>query len=448
MKFRSALAAALVIMAVPLLVLLVLVFTAKLAPGPAMLGGVAVVVAAAVLAAVWSADVAALRKSLKEAADGRWAAPRLGIAGLGGLHDLADQLGHLIADRTILMQRLLKADEAIVERLPDPLLLLGADRSIRRANHAARAAFGREFNALLRQPDLRGALDLALQTGVTQIVELALRVPMERDLTATVLNLDPPLADGGKILIILSDRSRERAVERMRSDFIANASHELRTPLASLIGFIATLQGPAADDPPAQARFLGIMQEQAERMNRLIDDLLSLSRIEVSEHVTPSEAVSLDDLLSSLADAFAPRLAARHQTLTATIAEGLPDVIGDEDQLAQLFQNLLDNAVKYGREGGMILLDAKLARPGDERAPAEPGVMISVSDDGPGIAREHIPRLTERFYRADKGRARAVGGTGLGLAIVKHVLARHHGRLWIDSGEGKGACFTVWLPLH
>jgi len=415
--------------------------------GVALLAALAIAAIAAVLAIVWAIDMRRLRDALKEAALGKVLTRRPRLPALAVLYDDIDRLGRFIAERTMLLQRLLKSDEAIVERLPDPVIVLSAERAIRRANEAARSAFGREINSVLRHPDLRVALDLALQSGTTRVVELALRVPHERDVTATVLSLDPPLADGGKILIVLSDRSRERAVERMRTDFIANASHELRTPLASLIGFISTLQGPAADDPPAQARFLAIMHEQAERMNRLIDDLLSLSRIEISEHQTPSDAVSLGDLLSSLAEAFGPRVAARHQHLEALIDADLPDVPGDEDQLAQLFQNLLDNAVKYGREGGSIRLVASRPPATEDRYPAESGVMVSVTDDGPGIAREHIPRLTERFYRVDKGRSRTVGGTGLGLAIVKHVVARHRGRLWIDSGDGKGACFTVWLPM-
>ena len=445
---RTPLLSGLAVAITPLLALLILVLTGQLDAVVAGWTALPVLAVSLLMGVAWGRDVVHLREALKQAANGRVLALRPRLPALATIYDEIDQLSRFISDRTALLQRLLKSDEAIVERLPDPLLVLGSDRAIRRANQAARDAFGRELNSVLRHPDLRAALDLALQNGTTQIVELALRVPLERDVTATVLNLDPPLADGGKILIVLSDRSRERAVERMRTDFIANASHELRTPLASLIGFIGTLQGPAADDAPAQKRFLAIMHDQAERMNRLIDDLLALSRIEVSEHQTPREPVSLGDLLSSLAEAFGPRLAARHQTLQADIAADLPDVPGDEDQLAQLFQNLLDNAVKYGKEGGTIRLWAGRPGAGETRYPVEPGVVVSVADDGAGIPREHIHRLTERFYRVDKGRSRSVGGTGLGLAIVKHVVSRHRGSLWIDSGDGKGASFTVWLPMR
>jgi two-component system phosphate regulon sensor histidine kinase PhoR len=195
-----------------------------------------------------------------------------------------ERFAQVVTGRAGLMSLMHRADEAIIERLPDPLIVLGADRSVRRANAAARAAYGGDMPALLRHPVLRGAIERALTQRASETAELAIPVPVAREVRAHVILMDPPLADSGKAVLVLSDRTRERAVERMRADFVANASHELRTPLASLIGFIETLRGPAADDVPAQRRFLAIMAEQASRMNRLIDDLLSLSRIELTEH--------------------------------------------------------------------------------------------------------------------------------------------------------------------
>jgi two-component system phosphate regulon sensor histidine kinase PhoR len=251
---------------------------------------------------------------------------------------------------------------------------------------------------------------------------------------------------GGPVYILVSDRTRERSIEKMRADFVANSSHELRTPLASLIGFIETLQGPAADDPEAQKRFLGIMAEQAARMQRVIGDLLSLSRIEISEHQPPEEIMHVPPLLERIVASMEPMLAGNGTRIEMNIAPGLPAVPADADQLAQVFTNLLDNAIKYGKRGGLIKVIAVKAG-GDARF--EPhGIVVSVADDGAGIPRDHIPRLTERFYRVDKGRSRAVGGTGLGLAIVKHVVNRHRGRLVIDSTEGKGTIFTIWLPAR
>jgi two-component system phosphate regulon sensor histidine kinase PhoR len=216
--------------------------------------------------------------------------------------------------------------------------------------------------------------------------------------------------------------------------------------LASLIGFTETLRGPAADDPPAQQRFLGIMAEQGARMNRLIDDLLSLSRIELTEHQVPSERVDLAVLVPRLVAGLEPRLTQRKVRMAVQIAEDLPPVTGDADQMAQVLQNLLDNAVKYGHEGGTVELLVQRAE-GAPRWPARPGVAISVMDQGAGIPPEHLPRLTERFYRVDKGRSRAVGGTGLGLAIVKHIVNRHRGQLSIESKVGVGTTVSVWLPL-
>jgi two-component system phosphate regulon sensor histidine kinase PhoR len=250
----------------------------------------------------------------------------------------------------------------------------------------------------------------------------------------------------GGVLLVLRNVSAMAAAVQMKTDFVANASHELRTPLASLIGFIDTLRGPAADDPPAQRRFLAIMAEQAERMNRLIDDLLSLSRIELTEHQRPAGRVDLGELCHRVAASFEPRLASRHIALEVSIEPALPKLTADGDQLAQVVTNLVDNAVKYGRESGTVKLRLGSAPPGG-RWPAPPGVVLSVADDGAGIPRAHVARLTERFYRADKGRSRAAGGTGLGLAIVKHIVNRHRGQLLIESEEGRGSTFSVWLPL-
>ena len=291
---------------------------------------------------------------------------------------------------------------------------------------------------MLRHPLLREAIDRAWQDGAAQTAALVLPVPVSREVQATVIPFATALPDGTRALLVLSDRTQERALERMRADFVANASHELRTPLASLMGFVETLRGPAADDPPAQARFLAIMAEQAARMNRLIDDLLSLSRIELSEHTPPGDSLDLGAVVARVLAGFEVRLAERRQKLAVDIAAELPRVVADGDQMAQVLSNLVENAMKYGREGGTVAVSLQ---------PATGGVVLAVRDDGPGLARTHIPRLTERFYRVDKGRSRNAGGTGLGLAIVKHIVNRHRGRLVIESEEGRGATFSVWLPL-
>ena len=440
------LAAAAVIAGVPVAALVVLALAGWAPIGPVLLAIGMTLLAAWLLAMRWSCDVNALSDSLRQV-DTDDAARLVRVPLLPGMQRLGrevDRLARRVAARTAQVEQLRRADGTVVERLPDPLIVLAADRSVRRANSAARAAFGTDMPAVLRHPDLRGAIDRAFASGMPQTADVNLPVPVPREVHAAVVPMDPAMADGGQAVVVLSDRTRERAVERTRADFVANVSHELRTPLASLIGFIDTLRGPAADDPPAQQRFLGIMGEQAARMNRLIDDLLSLSRIELIEHQAPADAVELRELVSQLVAGFEPRLRERSAVLDVRIADDVPVVVGDADQLTQVLQNLLDNAVKYGREGGTVRLEVAVAE--TDRWPARPGVVMSVADQGAGIPRAHLPRLTERFYRVDDGRSRAAGGTGLGLAIVKHIVNRHRGQLAIESEEGSGTTVSVWLP--
>ena len=451
MRPRLLAATLMAIAGVPIGCLLLMMATGTAEPGAAIGAILATGGVALVLALVWVTDLNLLAETLRQASleapmalSHAAQAPRL--PPVEAMARSIERLSRTLASRAAQVGDLLRANEAIVERLPDPLLVLGPDRALRRGNAAARAAFGADIAAVLRHPGMRAAIDAAFDRRAAQTAALVLHVPVQREVQATIIPMDPPLADGVHAVAVLSDRTRDRAVERMRADFVANASHELRTPLASLIGFIDTLRGPAADDLPAQQRFLGIMAEQAQRMNRLIDDLLSLSRIELTEHQAPNERVDLAGLIAHMAEAFEPRLAERKARLVVTVSPGLPEITADHDQMAQVLQNLLENAVKYGREAGTIRLNAVLPEPGG-RWPARPGVVLWVADDGPGIPRAHVPRLTERFYRVDKGRSRGAGGTGLGLAIVKHIVNRHRGQLAIDSDEGQGARFSVWLPL-
>ncbi len=443
-RLRRFLPAAAALSAVPLLAQLALLLTGASAAGPALLVMAAVILAGLGLAWFWGHELDRAATALRHPAGAPpGAGPRL--PGLEELSREAERLRRDLAGRAARAEAAREAESAILERLPEPLILLGVDRKLRRSNAAARREFGAELPQLLRHPALGSAADRALTTGTPQSADLALSAPVPREVQATVTPLDPAPGSDDLAVILLADRTRERAVERMRADFVANAGHELRTPLASLVGFIETLRGPAAEDPAAQQRFLGIMAEQAAHMQRLIGDLLSLSRIELVEHQRPAERVDLPDLAGRIAAGFEPAIQAQRAALTLEIAPDLPQVPGDADQLAQVLQNLLDNALKHGGEGVGIRLAAAPARPG-KRWPARPGVVLSVTDTGPGIAREHLPRLTERFYRVDAGRSRAAGGTGLGLAIVKHIVSRHRGQLRIESTEGSGTTVSFWLP--
>jgi two-component system phosphate regulon sensor histidine kinase PhoR len=448
-------AAAALIGGVPATLLLVLLVAGWVAPVPGLLTLAATIGAAFLLARVWIGNLRRLAEAIRRAEAGESdpagdAAPAL-LPSIEEIADAARRLARSVSERGELVVRLRRADEAIVERLPDPLVVLDDRGTALRANVAARALFGAapgqtgDLAALLRHPALADALDQARDDGGAREVDIALPVPVPRDLKVHAIPMDPPLADGGRMVLLLSDRTRERALERMRADFVANASHELRTPLASLIGFTETLRGPAQNDPEAQQRFLGIMADQADRMRRLIDDLLGLSRIEITEHQPPTGRVDLSSLARAEAEAMAPILQARRAKLDMALAAGTVAAPADAEQLSQVLRNLLENAVRYGPEGATVRVSVSVAERGGAW-PERPGVLLAVADHGPGIAKHHIPRLTERFYRVDRGRSRSAGGTGLGLAIVKHVVNRHRGQLRIESEEGVGSTFRVWLP--
>ncbi len=330
----------------------------------------------------------------------------------------------------------------VLDMLPDPLLLIDAERRITRANLAARELAGidlagHDLAAGLRHPELANATDRVLAGEGGQWVEITLPVPVERSFSVRVEPLGEDSPDAA--VIAFHDLTAPRQTERMRADFVANVSHELRTPLASLAGYIETLRGPARDDAEARAKFLAIMDGQARRMTRLVEDLLSLARIEMDEHTIPREEVAPGPLLKEVADGLASQASARNQTIGISVPPDTPPVAGDRDQLAEVFENLIGNAVKYGKEGGAVRVSVTAGPPGE--------IAISVEDEGEGIPAEHIPRLTERFYRVDAARSRERGGTGLGLAIVKHIVSRHRGRLSITSTPGQGSRFTVTLPL-
>ncbi len=348
-------------------------------------------------------------------------------------------------ERTILI-------EAVIDQLHDPVILLGAAREVTRANQAARNMFGerllaRDLASSVRTPSLLEAVDAVLAGGASRAVEVLLPVPVERTLQARVKPFRVPGADGPPlVLLTLHDITLLKRSEQMRADFVANASHELRTPLAALIGFIETLRGPAKDDPAAHERFLGIMFDQSNRMSRLVNDLLSLSRIEMDEHSPPTAEVDVAKIVRNVAATLEMRAASRKVKLRLEQPAPLPPVMGDEDQLSQVFQNLIDNAIKYGKEQTEVTVSMTAPERGKAGSVRGPSVMVAVTDRGDGIARTHLPRLTERFYRVDPARSRALGGTGLGLAIVKHIVNRHRGRLIIDSEVGKGSTFSVLLP--
>ncbi|MGQ5701853.1 sensor histidine kinase [Sandaracinobacteroides sp. A072] len=335
-------------------------------------------------------------------------------------------------------------DRVSIAALADPAILASPGWRVLAANEGAQAMFGRrivggDLRQTVRHPVVIDAVRLGMLGESPVLREVTGLGSQDGAFRVRVAGLED-----GTFLLGFTDITQTRLTERMRVDFVANASHELRTPLANISGFIETLQGPAADDAPARARFLDIMGREASRMSRLIDDLLSLSRIELDKYVRPQTMLDLAPILSDVGKTLAMRLEADGRRLDIAVAPDLPQVVADRDQILQVLHNLVSNALKYGREGTPIRLSATL-----EHGPAGRAadmVRISVSDEGEGIAPEHLPRLTERFYRIDTGRSRSMGGTGLGLAIVKHIVERHRGRLEIESRQGIGTTVSFLLP--
>jgi two-component system, OmpR family, phosphate regulon sensor histidine kinase PhoR len=333
--------------------------------------------------------------------------------------------------------------DELADAVPEPMVLLDSAGLVVHANRAAADAFGALPAGLMlrirfRAPEMQAMIDALLTRGAADPIDYVERVPVERAFRVGAM----PVGEGrGLYVIVFRDQSETRRIDRMRADFIANASHELRTPLASIAGFIETLRGPARDDARARENFLAIMQRQTERMARLIDDLLSLSRLEMRTYVRPTTPVDLAGVVQQVVEALGQLARDAKVEIVADLPAAGIEVPANRDELIQVFQNLIENAIKYGGEGGRV--EITLA---DLRREEEEEVAVTIRDYGPGIAEEHIPRITERFYRVDMEASRVNKGTGLGLAIVKHILTRHDGRLTIRSAPGQGAAFTVHLP--
>ena len=336
--------------------------------------------------------------------------------------------------------------QEFVDALPLPAIVVGRDERLVAANELALQLFGsgvlgRHYITSFRQPSLLDAIEQVLSDGKARQARY-LSTEARRDKTWVVhlsmMGTERPL------LITFEDQTATEEANTMRRDFVANVSHELRTPLTALIGFIETLRGAAKNDPAAQERFLEIMDREAARMNRLVEDLMSLNRVEATERVRPVELVDIAAVARSVMHALEPLADERGVTFSRRNIDQSVMVPGDADQLAQVFTNLVENALKYSGRGKTVTLQLETV----ENHPMIRGsaVSVAVKDTGDGFDSELIPRLTERFYRIDSHRSREMGGTGLGLAIVKHIVNRHRGRLRIESTLGQGSVFTVILP--
>lgn len=341
--------------------------------------------------------------------------------------------------------------DLVLRATPLPTVVINDDERIVAANAEALKMFssemaGRHFATVLRQPQVIAAIEATLADHHEHLARHKLGsaendAPL--DVTCRYIETAGPEQPGAAV-VSFQDRADMEHAGQMRRDFVANVSHELRTPLTALIGFIETLRGPARDDVEARDRFLAIMEQEAGRMNRLVGDLLSLSRVEAEERVRPTGRVELGSLLSSTVSSLTPLAEANGVTLSVARPDKPVMISGDDDQLRQVFTNLVENGIKYGGAGKEVSLSIQLCE--RDAALRAPTAEVKVSDKGPGIDPIHLPRLTERFYRGDNHRSRQLGGTGLGLAIAKHIVNRHRGRMKVESDPGAGATFTVVLP--
>ncbi len=441
-----------------LLLLSLFVFLGELDFTYCIYGYMAIILTSAVFVIPFLANISALTDYVTDLAeDKRVRAPDLSfLSNIGQLSGALGRLQNSWENKRHEMETVITEREILVDTLPDILIMTNDDKEIVRTNRAARNIFGqnlahRPLRDIIPNNKLLNAITTVIEDLRGQEIEFHLPEPLPRDFQAIIERFPIPSEGGITIIITMTDITQQKRVQRMRADFVANASHEIRTPLASIIGFIETLRGPAKDDANARDEFLRVMGEQAERMSKLINDLLSLSKIEMNAHSTPISKVDFLKIVRTEKQHFEWSCKQKHVTLNMKLNDNLPPTKGDDDELAQVVRNLLGNAIKSTNPDTEILVTVKLT----SQLPDDPNfrnltraICFSVQDQGEGIPKEHIPRLTERFYRVDTARTRKVGGTGLGLAIVKHVLNRHHGALAIESEVGKGSIFSVYLPIY
>jgi len=457
-SFGTLLKTAIIVSSPPLMVMAVFVVLGVLELQYFLIGYALILLGSALFAYPFLGNVSALTTYVQDLAqDKRANPPNLGF--LSMVVELSEALGKLQRIWEVKkqqMERIITEREILVDTLPDILIMINDDKQIVRTNRAARAVFGqnlanKSLKEVIPNESLFDAVSAVIEDLRGREIEFRIEDPVLRDFLAVIERFPIPSAGGMSIVITINDITELKSVEQMRADFVANASHEIRTPLASIAGFIETLQGPAKDDEEARVEFLKLMAEQAERMKQLISALLSLSKIEMNAHSVPMDSVDIAEVIRTVMMQDKLQADEKNMEIVLNIDEALPLVKGDKNELSQVIHNLVGNAIKYGFSDTEVNITAKLTSelPRDQNMRNISRVVkVAVRDNGEGIAKEHVARLTERFYRVDTARTRQVGGTGLGLAIVKGIIARHRGAITIDSVEGKGSTFTIYLPLY
>lgn len=456
MGFRQLILTALAVAFPVAIVFIVLASMGQLGVGTAILSAVLSFVGVAAMLRIYFGDLRRVARYATDLRDQYKGTPpqHISFSAASELSSLYTQIASAFRDRIALLEAQTSTDAEILDHLPNPVVMVNRQRVVTGFNRAANGLFhnletGRDLTRFIRDPILLDAFDdVANNRETMKHAEFVLASDAHRHFDVLTARL-PAAAGDRNFVLTFSDLTELRKLEQMRADFATDAGHELRTPLSVLLGFIETLEGPAKDDPDALNQFLPVMRDQAQRMQHLIEDLLSLARIELNEHTPPSENCNVGKIIGKVAESLAMKAQDKGMNIRVTSTLDDTDMVGEEKELTQVFVNLVENAIKYGHTNSDVEVSISLAQnpPGALARFRHDRIMaVAIRDHSDGIAREHLPRLTERFYRVDTARSRAVGGTGLGLAIVKHLVQRHRGTMQIESEQGVGSVFTVYLP--
>jgi len=454
--FRQLILTALAVAFPVAIVFIVLASMGQLGVGTAILSAVLSFVGVAAMLRIYFGDLRRVARYATDLRDQYKGTPpqHISFSAASELSSLYTQIAAAFRDRIALLEAQTSTDAEILDHLPNPVVMVNRQRVVTGFNRAANGLFhnletGRDLTRFIRDPILLDAFDdVANNRETMKHAEFVLASDAHRHFDVLTARL-PAAAGDRNFVLTFSDLTELRKLEQMRADFATDAGHELRTPLSVLLGFIETLEGPAKDDPDALNQFLPVMRDQAQRMQHLIEDLLSLARIELNEHTPPSENCNVGKIIGKVAESLAMKAQNKGMNIRVTSTLDDTDMVGEEKELTQVFVNLVENAIKYGHTNSDVEVSISLAQnpPGALARFRHDRIMaVAIRDHSDGIAREHLPRLTERFYRVDTARSRAVGGTGLGLAIVKHLVQRHRGTMQIESEQGVGSVFTVYLP--
>lgn len=448
----------LIILSIPVLVVfVVLLLNNEIGLVHFLLGYGFVLLFTAIMLQPVLSNLAALTDYVRDLSqDKKTKAPDLGVLNIASdLSSALVQLQRNWQEKKQQMESVITEREILVDTLPDMLIMTDEELRIVRTNRSARMMFGqnlagKHLQEIFESDVLINAVITVVESLKGREVDFHIAEPELRDIHAIIERFPIASKGGMAVIITLNDVTQLKRIQKMRADFVANASHEIRTPLTSIAGLVELLQGPAKDDKEAHPKFLGMMAEQAERMKNLISDLLSLSKIEMNAHSVPTGEVDVKRVIKHEKDHFEWAAKQKNIVINIEAADSLSKVRGEENELKQVLHNLIGNAIKYGNQDSEVLVSARVT----SDLPRDPhfvkikrAMQISVRDEGEGIPKEHLPRLTERFYRVDSARTRKVGGTGLGLAIVKHILQRHRGVMKVESVVGEGSSFHVYLPL-